>query len=262
MPALGIKNGLGRTSIKQSAVVRAAKGLSAYDSYSVSFDGTSDYIDFSTNFSSIFQPDSDWGIAAWVKVGNLGGTDYIFSAGSVTGSGSYVRFMFGIDSDNYLETTHQSANDPATVRITGDDAVPEDTWTLVTTSHNSSTNTITQSVGSNTHSGTWAPSGNINGVRGVFGSLSQTISSNELTGSLASVAFFNDEITSSNRTSMLTSSGFDMSSLSHCVHWWRMGDGVGDATPPFSYQDPIVDQVGDEDGELRGDTLVVSGAIE
>ena len=232
------------------------------DNYSVNFTGTNSYIDLggdsNETYASTLSPSSDWGMAAWIKLPEgRSGNDMIFSSGSVTGSGSYIRLEWRIsNTTDLLELRHLAAG--GTTTITADDAISDDTWTLFTVSYNSSTGTVTQTVGSNTHSGSWAPSGNINGSRAVLGTLSQTISSYELTGNIASFAMFNDEITAGNRSSMLTKSDFRMSTLSHCTHWWRMGDGVGDANP--SSGDAIIDQIGDIDGELENST-VVAGQI-
>ena len=236
------------------------KSFSSGDSYSVDFDGDDDNLSTSLDLSPVIRADLNWAIAAWVNVPDVTSSSYILSAGTLsTSEGSsfrVFRFSFGTNDKPsvgfYIPGTGWTS-------ATHDNAVTNDSWTLVTAIFEASSNNVTLGIDNTTVVKSFGIDSNVLGANARIGAF-PTGTASEIDGKIASIAIFNDEITTIQRTAMVANSGFNMAGSSNCIHWWRMGDGVGDATP--SSGDTIVDQVGDYNATLEGNSSIVSGAIQ
>ena len=212
-----ISLGLGLGGGKASTISgRPAAGGGFLDTYSVSFDGTDDYMDCGT-VTAMNSADS-FTLSGWFKfdahntlflTGGINSADrfsfYLKSGGSLgvyLGSGEVLTSGSTLSTGQYYHI--------AVIK----DGNGTSNCTLYIDGSLSDTGTRSQSMPSSAGQNFWVGS-------------SQVFSGYEMNGLVDEVAFWSSALTSTDITAIYNSGApADLSSLSP-VHWWRMGDNDG-----------------------------------
>ena len=201
------------------------------DEYSLSFDGTNDYVDCGSD-SSLDVGTSDFTACAWFKIVNDGNHHDIISKGSSlnTGYGWAISF-FNDDKNIYLDTgdgtTRQGVD-------TADNSIEYGKWYHVTATRSNSTNTLKLYLdGVFTFENSIATNDDLgDGSQNIPFKIGSSEENRYLNGNISDVAYYNTALTSSQVKTIYNGrepyNHKEGVASSNLVGWWRMGDGALD----------------------------------
>ena len=197
------------------------------DEYSLSFDGTNDYVDCGSD-SSLDVGTSDFTACAWFKVISNGYSHAIIAKGTSldTGNGWAISFFQG-DMNIYLDTgdgtTRQGVD-------TANNSIEYNKWHHVAATRSNSTNTLKLYLdGVFTFENSIATNDDL-GDSSIPFEIGSSANNRYLNGNVSDVAYYNTALTSSQIKTIYNGrepynhkEGVVSSNL---VSWWRMGDGL------------------------------------
>ena len=219
--------------------------------YSLSFDGTDDYIQTSNSFLSMFQ--SSFSISAWAKLNNTSGLKFLIAL-NVNGSSRYQLYTSGSTMYSFIE----SGNTNGDTLTSSTSSVSFTDWFHVCATFEQSGTSLIQKMYLN---GSLVDSGTTSSIDLANFSTTQTmligarLTSGQypVDGLIDEVSFFDSALSATDiSSSLINTSGSNpvpanISSLSP-IHWWRMGDDGDSGTGTITDQGSVGVDIALENG--------------